>query len=182
MQGEASEGEGACLSLSTDRSHLPLRGKLGWMTPRAGVKTTPAIETRLLGPPIPSGGPFFLSPADPAAFSLLLVDLARHSDARSTEYMCYLCLAQTRSVIFKRQLSCGIVHAEAAQPISVCELPKIAHLLFCQRRLQFECDFHECHAQDYTSSGKPIVRRAQAFMQRSFTRKERQNPLVPTRR
>jgi len=29
------------------------------MTPRAGVKTTPAIETRLLGPPIPSGGPFF---------------------------------------------------------------------------------------------------------------------------
>jgi len=26
-----------------DRSHLPLRGKLGWMTPRAGVKTTPAI-------------------------------------------------------------------------------------------------------------------------------------------
>ena len=31
------------------------------MTPRAGVKTTPAIETRLLGPPIPSGGPFYFS-------------------------------------------------------------------------------------------------------------------------
>src|SRR2546425_10592562 len=53
--------EGACLPLFANRSHLPLRGKLGWMTPRAGVKTTPAIETRLLGPPIPSGGPSFFS-------------------------------------------------------------------------------------------------------------------------
>src|SRR5260370_10761521 len=60
MRRGASEGEGAWLSLFKDGSPLPLRGKLGWMTPRAGVKTTPAIETRLLGPPIPSGGPFFL--------------------------------------------------------------------------------------------------------------------------
>src|SRR5712692_7971014 len=57
MRREASEGEGACLSLFADRSHLPLRGKLGWMTPRAGVKTTPAIETRLLGPPLGIGSP-----------------------------------------------------------------------------------------------------------------------------
>ena len=62
MSREASEGEGACLSLFTNRSHLPLREKLGWMTPRAGVKTTPAIETRPLGPPIPSGGPSFFLP------------------------------------------------------------------------------------------------------------------------
>jgi hypothetical protein len=47
MREETSEGEGARWSLFTDRSELPLRGKLGWMTPRAGVKTTPAIETRL---------------------------------------------------------------------------------------------------------------------------------------
>src|SRR5215467_11525592 len=59
LLGEASEGEGACLSLFADRSHLPLRGKLGWMTPRAGVKTTSAIETRLPGLPVPSGGPIF---------------------------------------------------------------------------------------------------------------------------
>src|SRR5919108_1873307 len=58
---KTGEGEGACLSVLADRSHLPLRGKLGWMTPRAGVKTTLAIETRLTGPPIPSGGPIFLS-------------------------------------------------------------------------------------------------------------------------
>src|SRR6266700_8398864 len=54
-----SEGEGACLLFLADRSHLPLRGKLGWMTPRAGVKTTPATETRLTGPPDPKRGPHF---------------------------------------------------------------------------------------------------------------------------
>jgi len=55
----ASEGEGACLLILKVRSHLPLRGKLGWMTPRAGVKTTLASETRLQGLPVPSGGPNF---------------------------------------------------------------------------------------------------------------------------
>jgi hypothetical protein len=40
----ASEGEGACLRILEMRYHQPLRGKLGWMTPRAGVKTTPALE------------------------------------------------------------------------------------------------------------------------------------------
>src|SRR5438445_230495 len=60
MRRETIEGEGACLSLSADRTHLPLRGKLGWMTPRADVKTTRAIETCPPGPPIPSGGPIFL--------------------------------------------------------------------------------------------------------------------------
>jgi hypothetical protein len=54
----ASEGEGACLLILKARSHLPL--KLGWMTPRAGVKTTLASETRLQGLPVPSGGPIFL--------------------------------------------------------------------------------------------------------------------------
>jgi hypothetical protein len=34
----ASEGEGACSKTSAGRSHLPLRGKLGWMTPRPGQK------------------------------------------------------------------------------------------------------------------------------------------------
>jgi len=34
----ASEGEGACSRTSAGRSHLPLRGKLGWMTPRPGQK------------------------------------------------------------------------------------------------------------------------------------------------
>ena len=33
-----SEGEGACSESCAGRSHLPLRGKLGWMTPRPGQK------------------------------------------------------------------------------------------------------------------------------------------------
>src|SRR5713226_7449749 len=59
MWRDTSGGEGAYLSLFADRSHLPLRGKLGWMTPRAGVKTTLAIETRLPGLPDPKRGPHF---------------------------------------------------------------------------------------------------------------------------
>jgi hypothetical protein len=62
----ASEGEGAYLPVLANRYHLPLRGKLGWMTPRAGVKTTLASEMRLPGPPIPSGGPNFLVKYYPA--------------------------------------------------------------------------------------------------------------------
>src|SRR5437879_13652836 len=36
LQKKASEGEGACSPTEAERPHLPLRGKLGWMTPRAG--------------------------------------------------------------------------------------------------------------------------------------------------
>ena len=60
-----SEGEGACSPLFKIRSHLPLRGKLGWMTPRVGVKTTLTIERATPGLLFPSKGPTFL----PNAFS-----------------------------------------------------------------------------------------------------------------
>ncbi len=40
LQILAREGEGACASVCAGRSHLPLRGKLGWMTPRPGPKKT----------------------------------------------------------------------------------------------------------------------------------------------
>ena len=39
--------------------NLPLRGKLGWMTPRSRCENDAGYETRLPGPPIPSGGPSF---------------------------------------------------------------------------------------------------------------------------
>src|SRR5258708_7883071 len=55
----ASEGEGGLLAVLANRYHLPLRGKLGWMTPRAGVKTTLASEMRLPGLPDPKRGPHF---------------------------------------------------------------------------------------------------------------------------
>ena len=40
LHKSASEGEGACSRVCADCSHLPLRGKLGWMTPRPGQKKT----------------------------------------------------------------------------------------------------------------------------------------------
>ena len=56
----ASEGEGACSPLFKIRSHLPLGGKLGWMTPRVGVKTTLTMERVTQGLLFPSKGPTFL--------------------------------------------------------------------------------------------------------------------------
>src|SRR6266436_2166928 len=53
----ASEGEGACSSRFKVRSHLPLRGKLGWMTPRVGVKTTLTNGNAPLGALVPKQGP-----------------------------------------------------------------------------------------------------------------------------
>jgi hypothetical protein len=54
-----SEGEGACSPRSKVRSHLPLRGKLGWMTPRVGVKTTLANGNAPIGALVPKQEPHF---------------------------------------------------------------------------------------------------------------------------
>src|SRR2546423_1751102 len=58
-----SEGEGACSPVFNIRSHLPLRGKLGWMTPRVGVKTTLTTERAFRGSCSQARAPFSLSPA-----------------------------------------------------------------------------------------------------------------------
>src|SRR3981081_496462 len=58
-----SEGEGACSLLFKVRSHLPLRGKLGWMTPRVGVKTTLTNGNAPLGALVPKQGPHFFAQA-----------------------------------------------------------------------------------------------------------------------
>jgi len=42
-----SEGEGAYSTEGACRSHLPLRGKLGWMTPRTGQKKTGKVGMHL---------------------------------------------------------------------------------------------------------------------------------------
>src|SRR6267154_6720674 len=52
----ASEGEGACSRTCAGRSHLPLRGKLGWMTPRAGQKKT-GKRNASFGALVPKRGP-----------------------------------------------------------------------------------------------------------------------------
>jgi hypothetical protein len=59
LRREASEGEGARSPLFAIRSHLPLRGKLGWMTPRVGVKTTLTTKRTLRGPRSQAGASFF---------------------------------------------------------------------------------------------------------------------------
>src|SRR6266852_7058361 len=64
-----SEGEGACSRICDGRSHLPLRGKLGWMTPRPGQKKT-GKRNASLGPLFPSKGPSPNSHPKPSARSV----------------------------------------------------------------------------------------------------------------
>jgi len=54
----ASEGEGAYLLFGESLPPASER-EAGWMTPRAGVKTTLASEMRLPGLPDPKRGPHF---------------------------------------------------------------------------------------------------------------------------
>src|SRR5882724_12197923 len=56
---DASEGEGACLAEFKGRSHLPLKGKLGWMTPRIWWESDTRYETCLAGLPVLSWSPIF---------------------------------------------------------------------------------------------------------------------------
>jgi hypothetical protein len=56
----ASEGEGACSRTSAGRSHLPLRGKLGWMTPRVGQKKADKWNASFGGPCSQARAPIFL--------------------------------------------------------------------------------------------------------------------------
>jgi hypothetical protein len=72
------------------------------MTPRAGVKTTPAIETRLLGPPDPKRGPLFGNlAAKPQTPCSALVYSAGGGDTCVPQHMSHLRFAQAGSVIFK---------------------------------------------------------------------------------
>src|SRR5579871_3591486 len=57
----ASEGEGACSKTSAGRSHLPLRGKLGWMTPRPGQKKTGKRNASIGGSCSQAGAPTYVA-------------------------------------------------------------------------------------------------------------------------
>lgn len=116
-RGVMSEGEGACSLLFKVRSHLPLRGKQGWMTPRVGVKTTPANWKRATRALVPKRGPTFLPTVvsnnrhshfmavcletktlpEPAA----LVNLLRRRDVQVMQYVDDFGVPQPRRVIFK---------------------------------------------------------------------------------
>src|SRR5438046_4953573 len=57
---DASEGEGACLAEFKGRSHLPLRGKLGWMSPRIWWESDTLDMNVPCGAPGPKLEPHFL--------------------------------------------------------------------------------------------------------------------------
>ena len=57
---DEARGKGLARRYFMDRSHLPLRGKLGWMTPRVGVKTTLTMKRGHRGSRSQAGAPLFL--------------------------------------------------------------------------------------------------------------------------
>ena len=56
------------LAVSGVRDHQPLRGKLGWMTPRAGAKTPLALRRAFGGSRSQAGVPVLLEFAGPSAW------------------------------------------------------------------------------------------------------------------
>jgi hypothetical protein len=60
LHESSSEGEGACSGTCDGRSLLPLRGKLGWMTPRPGQKKT-GKRNASFGALVPKRGPHTFS-------------------------------------------------------------------------------------------------------------------------
>lgn len=62
----------------------------------------------------------------------------------------HFCFLQARSIVFKRQLIFGFIHAEAAQAVRVGKLAKAPQLLGPDRSLQLVGDFNKGHAWDYS--------------------------------
>jgi hypothetical protein len=80
------EGEGAYSPFFANRSHLSLRGKLGWMTPRVGVKTTLTMERASRSSRSQAGAALFLlhdlkpeSPVFPRQVEYITPLIGRHA-------------------------------------------------------------------------------------------------------
>ena len=58
-ESNAAGGKGPARYYGRFIPNLPLRGKLGWMTPRSRCENDAGYETRLLEAPDPKRGPHF---------------------------------------------------------------------------------------------------------------------------
>jgi hypothetical protein len=61
--------------------------------------------------------------------------------------MCHLSGAQTRGIVFERQMILVFVDAKATKAVGVGKLAKPVELLETQGRLQGVGDFKECHGE-----------------------------------
>jgi len=81
---------------------------------------------------------------------LKLVHFTGNGDTGLSEDMRDLRFTQSRGVIFKGQPVVRLVNLEAPQAVSVREFAQPVQLLKAQGRLQFVCNFEECHAREYS--------------------------------
>jgi hypothetical protein len=132
----SSEGEGACSRHFRVRSHLSLRGKQGWMTPRVGVKTTLTNGNAPIRALVPKQEPHFLASlvlmrARLSALSRrtlrqaigpseLLIDFSCDRDIQLMQDVRHLGVPQSRGVVLERQMIL-VIDPEAPQTIGVGE-------------------------------------------------------------
>jgi len=123
------------------------------MTPRAGVKTTPALRRAFRGPRSQAGAPVFSSPP-PGEGSVLprlrraefpLADLTGYRDPCRPENMDQLSGTQSGGVVFKRQVVLLFVDVKTAEAVSVREFAEAAELFETEWRLKFVGDFEQRH-------------------------------------
>jgi len=87
------------------------------------------------------------------------VDASQHGNFGLPQYVLDFRFFQPGRVIFKGQAVRLFVNAKSPQSIGVGKAAKRLQLLRAQPRLQFVCDFHECHAQIIALQG--VVSRCQ---------------------
>jgi len=138
-------GEGACAPDGAGRSHLPLRGKLGWMTP-GPARLGRHREACSGGSCSQAGAPLHFRPTCLSG-KWIHPPLDRYPGLpQSVRHLRFL---QPRRIVFERQELRRLVEAKPPQPIGVREASQASQLLRGQGRLQFVGDFQQRHALDY---------------------------------
>ena len=101
LHHSASEGEGACSTGGAGRSHLPLRGKLGWMTPRPGHKKKTGKRSALFGALVPKQEP--LSFLTDGASRNSQESTRRTTGMRAWRRMCATSVSLSREASYSRE-------------------------------------------------------------------------------
>jgi hypothetical protein len=142
--------------------------------PRAGVKTTLALDRAPRSFRFNSGAPFVFEqpwhlfecrwfppglrwrPILSAVFGSRnrSVYNANNRNAGLRQYVRDLRFAQARSIVFKGKLFLLLVHTKAPQAVGICKFAEPFELLEAERRLQFKCDLDEGHAEEYSRQPK----------------------------
>ncbi len=138
--GTMAEEEGARSWSGERRSHLPLRGKLGWMTPMTRSRLGRVTERGFRGCRSQAVAPLFLPGR------LIRVDAPYHRNLRHPQHVFHFRFLEPRGIVLEVQPVPLLVETESMQTVGVGEKRQRAQLVLPQRRLELVGHGHECHA------------------------------------